>query len=834
MPKHAGPDMAEIRDFLSNVLDRDTFHLCAINPKADKKTKSAARTILTKDIDEALNWVDKQDLDGWGVYFHVNFAKRGMRKKARREHMAWYDAVHVDCDPPEHDPDTFSLQDWQDDKIDELMNSKHIGPPSVIWISGYGVQALWLFHRPLKASDASTQAVEDVNRRLAFVFGGDRGAWDVSRVLRLPGTVNHPSAKKAAAGRKASHSRLVEATGETYGLDDFESLPAAPKPTSRHNPKRIDYTRYDYDPDYVPLDLDELARVRPDIFDRQEDGMAEGGNRSEVAYGFIRAVATQLMDEMGCSAADMLDDINVKKNLAHIVQDCGLEFTSHYEDQANPAGKIGLDIGKVLADMADDGASVTEMREARAEQRKTNAEARDKGMSDISVQEARRLFIDYVEHHASKHSLPNLTGGDAPGPRQLATEANVRQILQDCRVFLRWDVMRDEARVTVLPGKRSDKPSLWFERALANTNAIDRAEAEVSLIMDAIAQLGIVVREDVRKLLGPIARENYFHPMEDYATAVPWDGQRRIRELACKLNTAHPLAGRYMEIFFRQGVAVVKSLRRWMHTGEGEMLGSVLILNGPQNIGKTSFLNALIPPGMRSQVGGKALALGSNSERDSISRALSGVVCNLDEIEGTMLRSEHSALKNFTTETTDAYRLPYARKPIIKPRMTQLCGTANDLMLYDHTGSRRFLVIGVRSIEPLELTPEYLQQCYAEAWHDVFKQGATWWLDDDECKIQTQYNADHHVETDEQMAVSAYFNGVDSRYIDAWISSRDVAGLMGVKYTPQRWNIVKAALEANGCEYRDRVVYRKRLFRRVWSFPLLPERLASIEAGLRA
>lgn len=828
-------DADAIEDFLQNVLDRTVFHLTSINPLADKKSTYASRSLFTDDIGTALAWIEKQQDDGYGVYFHANIPKQGVRKKAKREGIGAADCFHLDCDPPDSVKTDADLASWQEATIEDLQTSDVVPRPTAIWISGYGVQAVWLLKKRRKMTDAVLQHIEDVNRRLAHHFGGDRSAFDVSRVLRLPGTVNYPNKKKLEAGREASPARLVENQGATYGLDNFDSLPAAPAAVSRtKNPARVDYTLYEYDPEYEPIAVEDLRRDRRDIWDQNAISMRElKGDRSAIAYGFIRSVATHIMDMLGCSAQDMQDDINVRKNIAEIVWTCELPFLSHYEEHANPGGTVGYDTNKILRDMADAGVTFSQAREAKAERRKVNAAAAAKPKDQLAPIEARRLFIEYVDNHSKAEMLPNTldnSNGKNTAQRQLPTEANVRQVLQDTNIIMRWDIMRDEARVVILPGKRSTEAGFFFARALADSHAQDMAEAEQSLLMDGIAQVGITGRDDVRKLLTAIAKDNYFHPMADYCTSVAWDGKRRVRNLAKRLKTSNPLAGRYMEIFFRQGVAVVKSLERWRKTGEGEMLRSILVLNGPQEILKTTFLNMLVPPGMKSA--GSKLALGSNVERDTIAQALSGVVCNLDEIEGTLLRSEHSALKNFVAERTDSYRLPYARTWVRKPRMTQLCGTANDLLLHDHTGSSRFLVITLSEIDFSPIADSELQQMYAEAWHDVMIDGETWWLTPDESKIRNEHNAEHQAETEEQVAVTAYFHSVGKRHTDAWLPARHVAKLLDVRYTPQRWAGVKIALEANGCVFRDRVRWKGRDYRRVWSFPVLAERLAEIEAGL--
>jgi hypothetical protein len=61
--------------------------------------------------------------------------------------------------------------------------------PSIIVRSGGGAHIYWLFKEP--AGKSESEAVEDVNRRIAAYLGGDNGACDIARVLRAPETFNH-------------------------------------------------------------------------------------------------------------------------------------------------------------------------------------------------------------------------------------------------------------------------------------------------------------------------------------------------------------------------------------------------------------------------------------------------------------------------------------------------------------------------------------------------------------------------------------------------------------------------------------------------------------------
>lgn len=59
--------------------------------------------------------------------------------------------------------------------------------PTIAWESSPGrYQALWHIDKHLDAESHNT-----LNRKLTYALGADKGGWDLTQVLRVPGTINH-------------------------------------------------------------------------------------------------------------------------------------------------------------------------------------------------------------------------------------------------------------------------------------------------------------------------------------------------------------------------------------------------------------------------------------------------------------------------------------------------------------------------------------------------------------------------------------------------------------------------------------------------------------------
>lgn len=201
----------EAVEFLEHMFPSLPRHLIAI----DQKGRVTARTFSPDEVDKMRAWIDaRQGLSN--LYFHVNALRIGTtNKKATKDDVATALRFHSDIDDTSAEERVF----------------KFTPPPSVVVFSGGGYHPYWNLAEP--ASDLLR--VEASNLAIAKALGGDN-CHNIDRVMRLPGTVNIPNAKKKRAGRKPVLTRIVKADWSLlYSLDDLpqgeESSPAG-RPTS--------------------------------------------------------------------------------------------------------------------------------------------------------------------------------------------------------------------------------------------------------------------------------------------------------------------------------------------------------------------------------------------------------------------------------------------------------------------------------------------------------------------------------------------------------------------------------------------------------------------------
>lgn len=166
----------------------------------------------------------------------------------------------------------------------------------------------------------------------------------------------------------------------------------------------------------------------------------------------------------------------------------------------------------------------------------------------------------------------------------------------------------------------------------------------------------------------------------------------------------------------------------------------ILTLQGPQSIGKTSWIRNLVPdPILREQVVKLDHHLDTGN-KDSQITAVTHWIVEIGELDSS-LKKDVARLKGFITSDRDKLRRPYARADSEYQRRTVFCATVNDhAFLVDSTGNTRFWTIPVNKID-YEHTID-MQQLFAQV-AVLYQGGEPWWLNQAEEKQLESFNIDH-------------------------------------------------------------------------------------------
>ncbi len=221
--------------FLRALEPKGPWLLVAINPNPDDNpaVRNAELGEFGPDnetslIDWLAVWQGK-----WNLYFTSNLPAYAPFRTAKKDAVRQLRMLHVDVDLP-------GAADSIEESEHLLKIFRSISPaPTAIIFTGGGCQAIWLLAEKLSAAE-HTHHVEAANTAIWTALNGDP-CHDVSRLLRLPGTINMPNAKKRSKGRVPVTAYLVEADWTRTWSFKHDAIPALPddiEPLPPSSPKK--------------------------------------------------------------------------------------------------------------------------------------------------------------------------------------------------------------------------------------------------------------------------------------------------------------------------------------------------------------------------------------------------------------------------------------------------------------------------------------------------------------------------------------------------------------------------------------------------------------------
>jgi hypothetical protein len=144
-----------------------------------------------------------------------------LKKKATKEDIGWVRWLHCDVDPRVG-------EDFGEERVRILKLLSGYEPAATLIVdSGGGYQLFYKLQedQEVKEDPDAVALMESYNRQLELELGGDH-VFDISRIMRVPYTVNIPNKKKLSKGRKKSVGSVVVANWEkVYPLTSFVAAP---------------------------------------------------------------------------------------------------------------------------------------------------------------------------------------------------------------------------------------------------------------------------------------------------------------------------------------------------------------------------------------------------------------------------------------------------------------------------------------------------------------------------------------------------------------------------------------------------------------------------------
>jgi putative DNA primase/helicase len=289
-----------------------------------------------------------------------------------------------------------------------------------------------------------------------------------------------------------------------------------------------------------------------------------------------------------------------------------------------------------------------------------------------------------------------------------------------------------------------------------------------------------------------VSERNRFHPVRTFLKGLTWDGEPRLARVTKEILGVEPSSR-------EEDSLLALLVRRWFIAAvarplkPGIKVDSVLILVGRQGGGKSTFFRVL---------GGEWFSdTEMGLDKDGLMQLGGSWIYEWAELENVIGRNTTSRVKQFVTSDRDRFRPPFGRTPITVLRTSIIVGTTNlDSFLHDPTGSRRFWVIPVGSINEA-LLRKWREQLLAEAVA-AYRSGERHWLSDEEEALRQEFVSQFNETDPWEEAVLAYAHKCEHLRLADVLNT--VLGLDLDRQTRREEHRVAAILRRNGWEPTQR------------------------------
>lgn len=298
------------------------------------------------------------------------------------------------------------------------------------------------------------------------------------------------------------------------------------------------------------------------------------------------------------------------------------------------------------------------------------------------------------------------------------------------------------------------RDGLPWEQMKGGWNDSDNAALKVYLSN----KYGIYSPTKTKDAILAVAAERSYHPIKEYLDHLPeWDGTLRVETLL--IDYFNATDNSYTRAVTRK--MMVAAVARIYHPGT--KFDSVLILNGPQGIGKSTFFAKLAGDWFSD-----SLTLTDMKDKAGPEKLQGYWILELGELAG-MRKTDVEVVKSFISRSDDKYRASYGVNVESHPRQCIIVGSTNaeSGFLRDITGNRRFWPVrisGDGKRKAWQMSVYDVEQIWAETLV-LYAKGEKLYLEGSDVELATNEQADA-MESDEREGLVRTY--LDTLLPDDW------------------------------------------------------------------
>jgi putative DNA primase/helicase len=665
------------------------------------RTSKKFNKIPVKDAGEALQRAIEHSNAGLDSYFACAEYLTSDNRTAANASAAWGFWMDIDCGEKKHkDGKGYLTVEDAEKATKRFYNDTGIPEPTLIVNSGSGLHVYWILDCKVDREQWQSYAkkLKALTKNTGLLADDSRTS-DIASVLRIPGTMNYkydpprPVELMYASDKFIETQLMLDAIDSAYcsPSKSISALAVVTNTNSEHGP--LDLTRLKSALTGLDPDCDEatwkLRRIAP---------LARAAAEHPDKAAEIKDLAKNWSS--GVLAGKPSKEWSAPGNSNGLTGEVAFEqewqrFSSN-EYSGTPAT-----LGTIYHDAAKAGWVY-------------------KATSEITTEGKKQLSHDLQK--AGPISPESFPHKPRPGSYNIPTTIpNVEHILHNYGVVVRYNVIKKKLIIHV-PG---------------SSGTPDNADNVMMSQILSLAVLNGMSTGLIPEFVVAIADQNPVNPVADWITGESWDGEDRLPAFYETLTTSEDYPSKLkQQLIFRWLVsAVAAALKPSGFKGRG-----VLTLQGAQPIGKTSWINALVPDEILREQTIKLDHHLDAGNKDSILTATSHWIVEIGELDSSF-KKDIARLKGFLTSDQDKIRKPYGRTNSEYPRKTVFCATVNDMnFLVDTTGNTRWWTIPVVKINYQHGID--MQQLFAQVAVD-FKNGERWWLTQEEESSLEDFNKCH-------------------------------------------------------------------------------------------
>lgn len=354
------------------------------------------------------------------------------------------------------------------------------------------------------------------------------------------------------------------------------------------------------------------------------------------------------------------------------------------------------------------------------------------------ITEAVSTFVDTVSPlgYANSRGVP------------LNHHENLKEICNRLGVVVRYNVIKKDEELVI--------PRMGF--SLDN-----QANASLAWLVSQCSVFNYPTSK-VQDFVTLIADSNPYNPVAEWVGSKPWDGVSRLKDF---YNTVTIAGNNYLK---------EELMKKWMLSAIcgafspfGVSAQGVLVMQGAQGLGKTSWFKSLAPSSLGVIKDGMLLR---PENKDSVKEICSHWLVELGELDATFKKSDIAALKSFLTNDRDILRMPFTRKYSEFVRRTVFFGSVNPKgFLHDPTGNRRYWTLEVTDLDSKHDID--MQQLWAE-FYTLWKGGENHYLSAEVEALLNESNDEFQTIDPIEERITHSFNWNASPSLWGWLTATEI------------------------------------------------------------